>query len=117
MAYLSANIYLQKNGIHLTHEFYKLLSCCTRLSSWFTCTIAFFSCLNLINMLQHGMGIPSVGILLHEVIKLMYHAQVCDPIFFRIGTSGGIGIEGGSVVISEEAVDGMLSPHFELVIK
>jgi len=45
---------------------------------------------------SHGMGIPSVGILLHEVIKLMYHARVKDPIFFRIGTCGGIGIEGGT---------------------
>lgn len=61
------------------------------------------------------MGIPSVGILLHEVIKLMYHAKVKDPIFFRIGTCGGIGLEGGTVVISEEAVDGMLKSYLELV--
>jgi len=66
--------------------------------------------------ISHGMGIPSVGILLHEVIKLMYHARVKDPVFFRIGTSGGIGIEGGTVIISEEAVDGMLNPYFELPV-
>jgi hypothetical protein len=64
---------------------------------------------------QHGMGIPSIGILLHEVIKLMYHARVRDPVFFRIGTCGGIGLECGTVVISEEAVDGMLQPYLELV--
>ena len=61
------------------------------------------------------MGIPSIGILLHEIIKLMYHAKVKDPIFFRIGTCGGIGIEGGTVVISEEAVDEMLNPYYEQV--
>jgi uridine phosphorylase len=61
------------------------------------------------------MGIPSVGILLHEVIKLMYHAKVRDPVFFRIGTCGGIGYEGGTVVISEEAMDGALRNVFELV--
>ncbi|XP_034247540.1 uridine phosphorylase 1 isoform X2 [Thrips palmi] len=66
--------------------------------------------------ISHGMGIPSVGILLHEVIKLMYHARVKDPIFFRIGTCGGIGIEGGTVVISEEAVDGLLRPVLELPV-
>ncbi len=33
--------------------------------------------------ISHGMGIPSAGILLHEVIKLMYHAGVKNPIFFR----------------------------------
>jgi len=64
---------------------------------------------------QHGMGMPSVGILLHETIKLMFHAKVVDPVFFRIGTSGGIGLEGGTVIISDEAVDGTLQPHLELV--
>lgn len=63
--------------------------------------------------LSHGMGIPSIGILLHEVIKLMYHAKVRDPIFFRIGTCGGIGLEPGTVVISEDAVDGLLRPVLE----
>lgn len=61
------------------------------------------------------MGIPSVSILLHEIIKLMYHARVKDPIFFRIGTCGGIGIEGGTVVISDGAVDGMLRDYYEVV--
>ena len=64
---------------------------------------------------QHGMGIPSVGILLHEMIKLMYHAKVKDPTFFRLGTCGGIGIPGGNLVISESAVDGMMNPYMELV--
>lgn len=63
------------------------------------------------------MGSPSVGILLHELIKLMYHAKVRDPIFFRIGTCGGIGLEGGTVVISDDAVNGMMKSVYELVIK
>ncbi|XP_063600974.1 uridine phosphorylase 1-like isoform X2 [Penaeus indicus] len=65
---------------------------------------------------SHGMGIPSVGILLHEVIKLMYHAKCKDPIFFRLGTCGGIGIEGGNLVISESAVDGLMQPFLELPV-
>lgn len=65
--------------------------------------------------LQHGMGVPSVSILLHEIIKLMYHAKVKDPIFFRIGTCGGVGLEGGTVVISEEAVDAMMNNYYEVV--
>ena len=32
---------------------------------------------------SHGMGVPSLSILLHELIKLMWHAGVEDPIFFR----------------------------------
>lgn len=66
--------------------------------------------------ISHGMGVPSVGILLHEMIKLMYHAKCKDPVFIRIGTCGGIGVEGGTVVITEEAVDGLLRNTFELVI-
>lgn len=61
------------------------------------------------------MGVPSVGILLHEMIKLMYHAKCKDPVFIRIGTCGGIGVEGGTVVITEEAVDGLLRNTYELV--
>lgn len=61
------------------------------------------------------MGGPSLGILLHEMIKLMYHARCKDPVFVRIGTCGGIGIEGGTVVISEEAVDGLMRNVYEVV--
>lgn len=65
--------------------------------------------------ISHGMGVPSIGILLHEIIKLMYHAQCKDPIFIRIGTCGGIGVEGGTVVITDEAVDGQLRNSYEMV--
>lgn len=65
---------------------------------------------------SHGMGVPSVGILLHEMIKLMYHAKCKDPMFIRIGTCGGVGVEGGTVVITEEAVDGLLRNTYELSI-
>ncbi|XP_034939775.1 uridine phosphorylase 1-like [Chelonus insularis] len=66
--------------------------------------------------ISHGMGVPSLGIVLHEVIKLMYHAKVKDPVFFRIGTCGGIGLEGGTVVISDDPVDGMLNPYYEVPV-
>lgn len=61
------------------------------------------------------MGVPSVGILLHEMIKLMYHAKCKDPVFIRIGTCGGIGIEGGTVVVSDDAVDSLLKNTYEMV--
>lgn len=63
------------------------------------------------------MGVPSIGILLHEIIKLMYHAKCKDPVFIRIGTCGGIGIEGGTVVVSNEGVDGQLRNTYEMVRK
>ena len=61
---------------------------------------------------QHGIGVPSLQILLHEIIKLMYYAKVRNPVFFRIGTSGGIGVKPGTVVISNGAVDEMINPYF-----
>lgn len=66
---------------------------------------------------SHGMGQPSIGILLHEMIKLMYHAKCKDPIFVRIGTCGGIGVEGGTVVVTDESVDGLLrNSHEEIIL-
>ncbi|XP_062570346.1 uridine phosphorylase 2-like isoform X1 [Saccostrea cucullata] len=67
---------------------------------------------------SHGMGIPSLSILIHEILKLLNHAG-CDPaevIFFRLGTSGGLGLDPGTVVISEAAVDGLLRPYMEVAI-
>lgn len=65
---------------------------------------------------SHGMGTPSMSILLHELIKLMYYAKCKNPIFFRIGTCGGVGLSGGTVVISEAAVDGLCNNYYELPI-
>lgn len=36
--------------------------------------------------------------------------------FHRLGTCGGIGIEGGTVVVSTEGVDGQLRNTYEMVI-
>lgn len=46
---------------------------------------------NVCFVLQHGMGIPSIAIMLHELIKLLHHAHCKDVTIIRIGTSGGIG--------------------------
>lgn len=61
------------------------------------------------------MGVSSLIILLHEMIKLVAYAKCKNPIFIRIGSSGGIGVDGGSVVVSTRAVDGMLNEDYELV--
>ncbi|XP_007500480.1 uridine phosphorylase 1 [Monodelphis domestica] len=62
---------------------------------------------------SHGMGVPSIGIMLHELFKLLYHAKCSDVTIFRIGTSGGIGLEPGSVVLTKQAVDSCFKPEFE----
>ncbi|OQS02751.1 monovalent Cation:Proton Antiporter-2 (CPA2) family [Thraustotheca clavata] len=59
---------------------------------------------------NHGMGMPSISILLHEVTKLLDHAGAEDTIYIRMGTSGGVGVEGGTVVISSEGLNHELLP-------
>lgn len=85
-------------------------------TTWTTTKFTLFSTkVGPVLSISHGMGVPSLGILLHEITKLMYHARCKDPVFIRIGTCGGIGIDGGTVVISEDAVDGQLRSVYEIV--
>ncbi|XP_042640198.1 uridine phosphorylase 2 isoform X2 [Tyto alba] len=69
-----------------------------------------------ISMSTHGMGIPSILIMLHELIELLHHAKCRDVTIIHIGTSGGLGIEAGSVVITDTAVDPSFTPRFEQVV-
>lgn len=41
---------------------------------------------------QHGIGTPSLMVILHEILKLLHYAGAQDVKFFRMGTSGGLGI-------------------------
>lgn len=59
---------------------------------------------------NHGMGMGSVEILLNEVAKLLYYAKAKGVKFIRLGTSGGIGVEGGDVVITDKAYNDRLEP-------
>ncbi|XP_065527262.1 uridine phosphorylase 2 isoform X1 [Lathamus discolor] len=66
--------------------------------------------------ISHGMGIPSISIMLHELIKLLHYAKCQDVTIIRIGTSGGLGIKPGTVVITDTAVDSSFKPRFEQVV-
>merc|ERR1719284_6238 len=54
--------------------------------------------------MSHGMGSPSCLIFLHEVAKLLFHAKAdLEKVqMIRLGTSGGLGVKGGSVVLTEK---------------
>ncbi|XP_078271330.1 uridine phosphorylase 1-like isoform X5 [Rhinoraja longicauda] len=62
---------------------------------------------------SHGMGIPSISIMLNELLKLLCHAKCTDVIAFRMGTSGGLGVPPGTVVVTRVAMDACFRPHFE----
>jgi len=65
---------------------------------------------------NHGMGQPSLSILLHEIAKLLFYAKATNVAFIRIGTSGGLGVPGGTVCISSGAVDGELKSEYSLPV-
>jgi uridine phosphorylase len=65
---------------------------------------------------NHGIGCPSMSILMNELMKLVLYAGCKDITFFRMGTCGGIGSKPGTLVITEEAVDGLFRPEFRQVV-
>lgn len=48
---------------------------------------------------SHGMGGPSISILLNEVAKLLKYAKA-DACWIRMGTCGGVDVVPGTVVVS-----------------
>ncbi|KAG7242081.1 hypothetical protein INR49_024127 [Caranx melampygus] len=66
--------------------------------------------------INHGMGVSSIAIMMHELIKLLHHARCTDVTIFRIGTSGGIGVEPGTVVVTKQALDDTFKPRYAQVI-
>jgi len=64
---------------------------------------------------SHGIGMPSMRVLLHEMAKLMRYAGACDVVFIRVGTSGGIGSDPGTIIVSTTGMMGTLEPEYELI--
>lgn len=65
---------------------------------------------------SHGIGAPSIAILLNELIKLIFYSKCRDPVFLRIGTCGGIGLEPGTVVITEAVVDETFDENYKIAV-
>lgn len=62
---------------------------------------------------SHGMGMPSLSILLHEMYKLLYYAGCLSKCtILRSGTCGGVGVEPGTVAITTGGVDPSLHPFY-----
>ena len=66
---------------------------------------------------SHGMGMPSASIALQELMRMAYFLKGGDlealqQIFWaRVGTSGGIGLPGGAVVVSSEGIMADMRPY------
>ena len=61
---------------------------------------------------SHGMGNVTIDALLHAVTKLLYYAGSHDVEYIRVGTSGGIGVEPGTVVVTKNAYMPNLAPYY-----
>jgi len=65
---------------------------------------------------SHGMGMPSASIAVQEAMKMTYFLKrgdlaALDDIFWaRVGTCGGVGLPGGTLVVSNRAVMPDLKP-------
>uniref|UniRef100_H2ZBV0 Nucleoside phosphorylase domain-containing protein n=1 Tax=Ciona savignyi TaxID=51511 RepID=H2ZBV0_CIOSA len=64
---------------------------------------------------NHGIGPASLSVVLHELLKLIHFARCTDVTFIRIGTSGGLGLDPGTVVITDKAYNGLLKPVYTQV--
>lgn len=66
---------------------------------------------------SHGMGMPSASIALQELMRLAYFVkggdlEALDQVFWaRVGTSGGVGLPGGTIVSTTEGLLPDLKPY------
>lgn len=66
---------------------------------------------------SHGMGMPSASIAVQELMRMLYFLkngdlEAMDQVFWaRVGTSGGVGLLPGSVVVSTEGLMADLKPY------
>jgi len=66
--------------------------------------------------ISHGIGMPSMMIVLHELTKVLHYAGCTDVTYVRIGTSGGIGVTPGTLVVASHGVNGLLECKYETTV-
>ncbi len=66
---------------------------------------------------SHGMGMPSASIAVQELMRLVYFLKrgdldaLAEVFWARVGTSGGVGLPGGTIVVTTEGVMADLRPY------
>jgi uridine phosphorylase len=66
---------------------------------------------------SHGMGMPSASIAVQELMRMVFFLKrgdlaAMDEVFWaRVGTSGGVGLEAGTIVLTTEGVMADLRPY------
>jgi uridine phosphorylase len=66
---------------------------------------------------SHGMGMPSASIAVQELMRLVFflkggdHDAMSEVFWTRVGTSGGVGLPAGAVVVTTDGVMADLKPY------
>jgi uridine phosphorylase len=66
---------------------------------------------------SHGMGMPSASIAVQELMRMVFflkrgdHGAMSEVFWARVGTSGGVGLPGGTAVVTTEGVMADLKPY------
>lgn len=61
---------------------------------------------------SHGMGNVTIDALLHAITKLLHYAGNSNLEYIRVGTSGGIGVKPGTVIVTKKAFMPNLAPYY-----
>lgn len=64
---------------------------------------------------SHGIGLGSIDCLLQDIYHMLLASGVTDWLFLRVGSSGGVGVPPGTIVVSRRALNSNLQP--DLVVK
>ena len=66
---------------------------------------------------SHGMGMPSASIAVQELMRMVHFLKrgdldaMAEVFWARVGTSGGVGLPGGTIVVTTEGVMADLRPY------
>lgn len=66
--------------------------------------------------LSHGIGNASLSIILHEITKVLHYAGATDVTYIRIGTSGGVGVTPGTIVISQAGLNAAMENQMHTMV-
>lgn len=64
----------------------------------------------------HGIGLGSIDCLLNDLHHLLTISTVSNFCYLRIGSSGGLGISPGTIVVTRNALNGCLKPEMSLAV-
>lgn len=65
---------------------------------------------------SHGIGQASQSIILHELTKVLHYAAATDVTYVRVGTSGGVGVDPGTIVVASEGVNPALESSYDVTV-